>query len=369
MRTTSWVLAMAICGAACGGGGDGMGGADAAPGGGDASGACDPAAGPCAYAHAFPPIEIAGGEENERLCQSWTLHNPTELWVNAVDFGSDGAYHHSNWFYVPDTELVNPDGFWTCADSGFDELVAALLGGFLFAQSTQITGETQQFPTGAAIRIPPYSRVIGSTHLLNYNDETVQTAANMTIHTIPEPSVTTKLTPFRMTYHDLHIPTGGKSEFSSSCDIANTYANTIHQPTKFKLYYVLSHYHSLGSNFRLTVHGGGTDGVNIHERDENLSSDTMGRAFDPPLELDDIGQLEFGCTFDNMRGAEVGWGIGDQEMCVMAGFAESDMAFDASVGDGTGEMVGVDGDVTKFTGPCNMLAFPWEHDKEGGVGP
>ena len=194
--------------------------------------------------------------------------------------------------------------------------------------------------------------------------------ASMAIHSIPEADVRVKLTPFRMTYHDLHIPAGTVSDFSTSCEIATTYANTLEQAVKFRLFYVLSHYHGLGSGFRLKVHGGAQDGMVIHERDENVDSDTMGRAFDPPIELADIGQLEFGCQFDNPRAVDVGWGIGDQEMCVMAGFAETDMAFDASVGDGTGSMVGVDGEgVTRFTGPCNMLAFPWEHDKEGGVGP
>jgi hypothetical protein len=44
---------------------------------------------------------------------------------------------------------------------------------FLFALSTQSHEETQQLPEGSAIRIPPYSRIIGASHLLNANDTAV----------------------------------------------------------------------------------------------------------------------------------------------------------------------------------------------------
>jgi hypothetical protein len=333
------------------------------------TGPCDPASSACSYAHEFPSMTIAAGEERETQCQSWTLHNPTELWVNTVDFGAGAGWHHSNWFYVPDDVYPMEDGIWDCGEANFDELTAALSGGFLFAQSTQSTEESQVFAPGAAIRIAPYSRVVASIHLLNATGAEVTTASSATIHSIPATDVQVKLTPFRMTYHDLHIPEMAQSEFSGSCDLATPYAALIGEPMQFRLHHLLSHYHTLGTNFRMALTGGDRDGEIIHERSGSAGSDTFGITFDPPLELADMGGLRFTCGYQNMRNVEVGWGIGDQEMCVVAGFAETRMAFDAIVADGTGEMMGMNGAVIEHEGPCSVRAFPWNHDQEGGVGP
>ena len=85
--------------------------------------------------------------------------------------------------------------------------------------------------------------------------------------------------------------------------------------------------------------------------------------------LDDLTGLTFGCEFENPRPDEVGWGIGDQEMCVMAGFAETKMAFDAVVSDGAGSVTGTQDGIVMNTGACGLIGFPWYHDKEGGTGP
>jgi len=62
---------------------------------------------------------------------------------------------------------------WTCTDRQYSQLDAALVGGVLYTQSTQASQELQQFPNSAAVRIPPYSRVIGDIHLLNTGTTTV----------------------------------------------------------------------------------------------------------------------------------------------------------------------------------------------------
>ena len=333
------------------------------------SGGCDPDTEACSVSHTFPERTIGAGEEEESQCQSWNMHNPKEMWVTSVEFQADGGWHHSNWFYVPDTEWNLPDGFWNCQEHGFDEVVAALLGGVLFAQSTQSTSEVQQFPPGAGIRIPPYSRIIASTHLLNFADTPITTASTITINSLPEAEISIKLTPFRLTYHDLHLSPEAVSNFYTSCDVASEYQARIGEPMQFTLYYVLSHYHTLGTAFRLGVTGGAMDGVQIYERVGEAGGDSLGHGFDPPLELHDFTGLTYGCEFDNPRSVEVGWGIGDQEMCVMLGFAETKMAFVTDVNRGEGQVVGTQDGVVQNTGPCSLTGFPWYHDKEGGVGP
>src|SRR5687768_11655835 len=132
MRRIGPILLIALLG--CGGDDDGppAGDPDGSP-----PAACDPMAEDCTYRHDFGVYEVAAGQEIDGLCQSWTLDNPTELWVSEVELDNDGAYHHGNWLFVPDDSFEVPDGAWSCDDHEFDELIAAILGGVLFAQSTQ----------------------------------------------------------------------------------------------------------------------------------------------------------------------------------------------------------------------------------------
>src|SRR4029078_7216040 len=134
---------------------------------------CDPEIESCTYQADISTMVVKAGQETEEPCQSWTLNNPTELWVNAINQTNQGGYHHANWFFVPDDQFKLPDGVWNCEDNNFGELIAALQGGYLIALSTQSHNETQTLPADSAIRIPPYSRLIGASHLLNTSDEDV----------------------------------------------------------------------------------------------------------------------------------------------------------------------------------------------------
>ncbi len=318
-------------------------------------------------------IALEAGEERDGVCQSWTLNNETELWVNAVEFQTDGYYHHGNWFFVPNTAEY-PDGVWEdCYDNGFSEIEAALTGGVLYAQSTQINYELQRFPKGVAVRIPPYSRIVGATHLLNYSGKAVETSNSLTLYTLKPDEVTVKLTPFRLTYGALDIPAKATAEFTSVCDIREQYETYANRPLDLKLYYALPHVHSLGNLFRLSVAGGENDGQLIFEQ-SGYSLDPFGRVFDPPIDLTGAHGFRFTCGYDNPRDVSVGWGIGDQEMCVMLGFAESPIAFDGSVKEGAVVAPGTGGDsgfapapeTVQNEGPCDVLGYPFAQTKPGG---
>lgn len=328
---------------------------------------CDPTTEHCTFEADVSTMTVPAGREDEDTCQSWTLNNPTELWVNGISQHNDGAYHHANWFFVPDDEFRQPDGTWSCEQAQFSELVAALLGGYLFALSTQSHDEAQTLPTGAAIRIPPYSRVIGSSHLLNTGDEPVTTTMHLAIHTIPPGEVTAKLAPARIQYHDLHLDPASRSSFSTVCNIAEQYDNVRHAPLQYKLVYTLSHYHALGIYTELAIAGGPRDGEVIMRHDGY--GENFGHAIEPYLDLAAEGAtgLRFTCGYQNPRAVSVGWGIGDQEMCVIALQAVTDIGWDADVARGTGTQLGVaaDGEV-QYSGPCSITAFPWDFDKPGG---
>jgi hypothetical protein len=333
----------------CGGGGGGEETPDAGP--------CDPTVSACTYEHDFGQRMIAAGEEQDGVCQSWTLNNETELWVNVVEMGNDGGYHHSNWFFVPDNNFELPDGAWDCSDSNFDELTAAILGGVLYAQSTQATSEVQAFAPGVAVKVPPHARIIANTHLLNVGETDLATNLRVRLETLPPDEVTVRLTPFRLTFYDLHIAPMATTIVGSTCDVKTEYEDTIGAPFDFKLHYVLPHYHALGSSFSVSISGGARDGEVIHEIGA-FDAEAHGKTIDPAIDMSDATGFTFSCGFTNPRDTEVRWGIGDQEMCVMLGFAESDMAFDAAVETGVDMGTDENGNFL-WGGSCGVVGFPF----------
>ena len=330
---------------------------------------CDPASSACTLDHAVSTVTVPAGTEDEDTCQSWTLDNPTELWVHSVTQHNDGAYHHANWFFVPDDQFALPDGAWPCSANSFDELVAALAGGFLFALSTQSTEETQTLPSAAGIRIPPYSRIIGSSHFLNATDAPITTTMRLTLDTLPRSQVNAKLAPARIQYHDLHLDPQARSSFTTECQLDTEYAKWADGPLHYTLYFALVHYHSLGLYQQLEIAGGPRDGEVIMRHDGY--GDNAGHAIDPPLDLAAAGArgLRLTCGYENPRASEVRWGIGDQEMCVMALQAATEIGWDGDVAEGTGAKIGVgpDGEV-QYQGACGVNSFPWDFTKEGGQG-
>jgi hypothetical protein len=330
---------------------------------------CDPTKQSCTYEAAVSTLTVAAGQEDEDTCQSWTLNNPTELWVNSITQQNDGGYHHANWFFVPDDQFDLPDGTWSCNKNNFGELIAALEGGYLFALSTQSHAETQTLPAGSAIRIPPYSRLIGSSHLLNTSDADITTTMRLAITTLPPTQVTAKLAPARISYHDLTIEPNAHSAFTTECNLQQAYDGVYHRPLSYTLYFVLSHYHSLGIYQQLEIMGGPRDGEVIMRNDG--FGDNAGHAIEPPLDLAAAGAtgLRLTCGYNNPRSVAVGWGIGDQEMCVMALQAVTDIGWDADVVNGSGALLGTSatGEI-EHRGPCSVTAFPWDFAKPGGQG-
>lgn len=315
--------------------------------------------------HTFAEFTVQAGEEIKGLCQSVTLHNETELWVNAVELRQDSSSHHSNWTFVPQDKFDGPDGVWNCWERDYNQVSAALAGGVIYAQSTQTEREVQKFPEGVAVRIPPYSRIIGDVHLLNTSASPITGALSLTLYHIPEKEVAHKLAPFHLDYHGLDIPPHAKSRFYGECALENAFAaagSTLDQ----KVYYILPHTHAMAKRFFLEILGGPRDGETILELSA-YNGEAHGRVYEEPIDMTGAEGYRFGCEYDNPRDEAVGWGFGDQEMCELLGFAESTVGFESKVS--AAQEVGMDGDVRLFTAPCVTYAFPWDHDKPGGMPP
>lgn len=328
---------------------------------------CDPSSQQCVYSGALSTLTLEPHQETDDLCQSWALDNAQELLVTEVTMNNDGGYHHSNWFFVPNGAYDAPEGTWKCSQYGFEEFEAAVQGGFLFAQSTQSRHEVQRFPTGAAVRIPPYSVIIGNTHVHNMTEERITTNMRLRLQTAPRDRVSTLLVPARFSYYDLEILPRARATFTAECDLSGPYREVMGEPLEYVLHYVLPHYHGLGVVAEMAVAGGPHDGLVLH-RHEGFGTN-FGRAFEPPVDLAALGAtgLRFTCAYDNTTEETIEWGIHGDEMCVFALFADTRMAWDAEVPEDRGHVVRTTKDgVTMHTGPCEITTVPWTAEKPGG---
>ncbi len=306
--------------------------------------------------HSFGTLDVEPFQEVVR-CVSWTLNNDEPLYLDTVKLANNGGYHHSNWFVVPEDAYPGDDGFWRCSSRDFDELEAALAGTVLFAQSTQSFEEEQRLGEGIVIKVPPRHKVVADVHLLNLSPRALETELRMTLGLVHPYDVDVVVTPFRLSYLDLAIPPRRQSRFTGDCALQNPYRRVARRDLDMKLYWVLPHYHGLGNYFNLEIVGGPRDGEVLY-RLEGFNAEANGKAFDPPIDLTGAQGLRFSCGYDNPRVRSVGWGFGDQEMCVMLGFADAGALMDATVLTGT-ELVETDADgVEHFSAYCAAFGLP-----------
>jgi hypothetical protein len=247
------------------------------------------------------------GEEQEGLCQAWTLDNPEPLYVNRVVSSNEGAFHHSNWIWIPDSNFPGPDGTFPCVDRGFDQIIAGAVGGVFFAQSTQAVTDTQAFPEGVAFSMPANARIIGDVHVLNATQQEVDTSLTFEVYTLPPEDVQVELQPMAFTNVALDIAPAMTTHARMQCQVP---------VPDFDLYYVLPHFHELGETMRIDVVGGALDGMEIFRSEGNFG-EPLSVGFDPPIAVS--GALGFGitCEYTNPRAQTVQYGFGDQEMCVV----------------------------------------------------
>lgn len=195
----------------------------------------------------FGPFDVGPGEEVTTQCVQITLHNEQDLFINSIELATGPGFHHSNWFYIPETTFRGEDGTYTCTDRDFSEPVAALFGGVLFAQSTQHERELQQFPEGVVIRVPARSKLVTQIHLLNSSEQVQHLEPAITLTPIADASVTTTLSAISFQNHALALPPNMQSKFTVECDLAPHHESMLGGPPDFKIYYGLGHYHELGT--------------------------------------------------------------------------------------------------------------------------
>ena len=299
--------------------------------------------------HTFPEMEIGASDEDTSRCQSWTLDNDEPIFVNRITMSAGPAWHHSNWFFVPEDTFPGEDGTWNCNARDFDEFTAGLSGGVFFAQSTQSTGEVQQFPPTSAVLIPARSKIVGDVHLVNADTQPLSTSLTFVVDLLREEDVVDKLRLMTLSYFPLEITPHASSEFRGDCD---AFAANGDRALDFRIHYVLPHYHQWGDGMFLRASGEAGD-LTVFDEDQSVG-EPWGRMFDPPLDLTGMTDLSFGCRYTNDGDDVVYWGNSTGEMCMMLAYTDDNSRWIGGVTDGNA-VVGTDGNGTVLnSGPCQM---------------
>lgn len=312
--------------------------------------------GPEPRSHRFGPYTVAAGGEIYDSCVSWTLDNDEPLFVNTVSLATGAGFHHSNWFWVPEGEYAGPDGTWPCNDRNYDEALAAAKGGVLFAQSTQSVDETQAFPPGKVIAIPPRAKIVAGIHLLNASDDPLDTYLDLTLTPIPRDQVTVQLAALSLTYEALELRPARTSRFTVECDVARAHQDVVGTPIDYNLYYVLPHYHELGRAIDLVAVKDGVE-TPIFSTQQGIG-EPLGGVLSPAFSMQDVDSLRFSCTFQNPGTQTVRWGLADGEMCVVLAFTDSPFNWGGGVLDRAPGTPVDEGGVMHYQRDCMLYALP-----------
>jgi hypothetical protein len=267
----------------------------------------------------FGPYELAPGQEISSQCVSAALDNDAPLFINSVELTTAAGFHHSNWFWVPENMFGGPDGTWRCSERDYDEAVAGLQGGVLFAQSTQSQHEIQAFDPGIAIVIPPRSKIVAGTHLLNPSDEPRSVPLSLTITPIASP--TTKLSGMAFQNEGIALPARRASRFTIECGLGAAF-DAPGYSRDYNLHYVLPHYHEHGRGILLESIDAAGNATTIFENSAGVG-DALGQTLSPPFPMAATSTLRFSCNYDNLTDDVITWGNGDGEMCVFLAFTDS----------------------------------------------
>lgn len=299
--------------------------------------------------HTFEPVIVDAGSD-DYWCQSWTLNNDEPLYVNKVRQRNGGSWHHSNWYHLPEG-LFGADGTWRCNDRDFTQARAVVLGGAIFAQSTQAFEETQAFPPGTVIVVPPRSMIVGDVHLFNPSAAPLETALTMGLLALDETNVSVRLREVSFALNDIAIDPQRRSRWAQTCDLEGLVSES------FNVYYVLGHYHQFGNYFKLSFIDDVGGETTITELDN--VGDVLGVTVDPPLNSAGAKKLRYECGYNNTTDRTLVWGnAGEDEMCQFLAYIDGDTRIGAFPEGETPELVGeTDDGVLMYEVSCGGAAF------------
>ncbi len=260
----------------------------------------------------LPQMTLAPGDE-----QSPCFLFPLEVTGDSRLVGGGkitvgAGMHHGNITTRPKTG----DGIRPCAkdDTGLaGEAIDVTNGGaVLFGSSTQIVGtEWQSFPEGMAYRVRDGFEIVARMHYLNVTDQPLVIEPEYVWFTIDPASLTHELGPFAWTNDDIHIPPKSASRITASCAF----------PKPMHIVNAMPHMHKLGTRFEVAFYGGALDGERFLDSPGYDPERGVIEQFGPAIDLSQGKGASFSCSWNNTLDKEIVEGIGDNEMCILFGYA------------------------------------------------
>ena len=304
----------------------------------------------------FGPFTVAPNAEITNDCVQITLGNEQYANVNVVELTTGPGFHHSNWFFVPDFVFPGEDGTYNCRDRGFDQAIAAIHGGVFFAQSTQAPHEVQAFPEGVVVRIPPRHKLVSQIHLLNPADEPLNLSPNIKVTYVEDEDVSIRLAGMSFQTMALELPPNMQSRFSVECDLTERHVALLGRQPDFNIYYALAHYHELGTKLTLDAVKPNGEITNVYTTETKVG-DALGGRIEPAFDFTGYAKVRLSCEYYNPRSVSVGYGVGDQEMCVFLAFTDSTYNWGGGVNEEDApQNPMLDGNVMTYENPCAVFA-------------
>ena len=314
------LLALVACTAplvdSTGGGAGGAGGSEGAgglydPPDGKASRQEPPAFTVGGFEVALPPTTIAPGEE---LYPCFIA--PLELVGSSRVVGggkltTGPGLHHGNVTARPKTG----EGFRPCPDeqgSTAGEAADVIAGGtVLFGSTTQFEGtEWRVFPDGMGFPIGQDWEVVFRMHYLNPTAEPIELAPAYAWFTIDPAKVTHLLGAFIWVYGGFEIPPNAEHTVAAECALT----------APMQIVSMMPHMHKLGTRYWSEFAGGALDGT-VFLDTPGYNPDGLITMFEPALDLSKAEGFRYGCTWQNTFDKPIVEGVGDNEMCMLFGYA------------------------------------------------
>lgn len=262
----------------------------------------------------LPEVTLAPGEESLR-CHIFPLEiqGPSRI-VGGARLTVGPGLHHGNILTRPKTgEGPRPCPPGDGAGGVGGELESVLAGGaVLFGSSTQVQGEEwQRFPDGMGFPVKDGFEVVAYMHYLNPASEATVVSPRYEWFTVDEAAVEHVLAPFAWMLHGWEIPPLAELTATAECNI----------PGPMHLVHALPHMHRMGRAFTADLVGGPYDGVRFLDSPGYDPEDGVMLEYTPELDLSVADRFRFSCTWQNTIDKPLHYGIGDDEMCFLFGFA------------------------------------------------
>ena len=257
-----------------------------------------------------PTRTLQPGEEDE-ICLSWPFPQFTNHVIYAGRLYSTTGLHHSNLIDKPVDPTQGPQPYPNChpgASDPFSQL-PQVIPDVLFANSTQVVGqETMALPPGMGFTVDPTREILTDIHYLNTTSEVQETEVAYDFFTMPEADLVNEVAPFFLSVQEFDIPPHTTGNVGTTCPLFG--GNIVE---------TMPHTHQFATAVTADlIHDDGTDQQIVDDGPFDAKSHIV--IHDPPIDLTNVAQISFQCTFDNTTDHDIVWGIGSNEMCILFGY-------------------------------------------------